>query len=140
MEATNTLIHRGPDQQGTYESVDESLGAVRLKIIDLSAGAQRLFSNDRRTVLVFNGEIYNYLELRKELQVLGHQFLTQCDTEVLLRAFLQWDTNCFRRLRGMFAAAFWNKDMRRLVVVRDRVGIKPLSACDRGDRSPRAQQ
>jgi asparagine synthase (glutamine-hydrolysing) len=132
-EATNTLIHRGPDQQGTYESADVSLGAVRLKIIDLSAGAQPLFSDDRRTVLVFNGEIYNYLELRKELQVLGHQFLTQCDTEVLLRAFLQWDTDCFRRLRGMFAAAFWNEDERRLVVVRDRVGIKPLYVCRLGN-------
>ncbi len=128
-EATNTLIHRGPDQQGTYQSACVSLGAVRLKIIDLRSGAQPFFSDDRKTVLVFNGEIYNYRELRQELQGLGHQFSTQSDTEVLLRAFLQWDTECFRRLRGMFAAAFWNEDERRLVLVRDRVGIKPLYVC-----------
>jgi len=132
-KATNTLIHRGPDQQGTYESAYVSLGAVRLKIIDLSAGAQPFFSDDQKTVLVFNGEIYNYRELRKELQALGHQFSTQSDTEVLLRAFSQWDTDCFRRLRGMFAAAFWNEDERRLVLVRDRVGIKPLYVCRLGN-------
>jgi asparagine synthase (glutamine-hydrolysing) len=127
--ATDTLVHRGPDQQGNYESAEVSLGAVRLKIIDLAAGAQPFFSDDRKTILVFNGEIYNYRELRKKLQKLGHVFSTQSDTEVLLRAFLQWDTDCFWRLRGMFAAAFWNPDQRRLVLVRDRVGIKPLYVC-----------
>jgi asparagine synthase (glutamine-hydrolysing) len=131
-KATDTLIHRGPDQQGTYESECVSLGAVRLKVIDLEAGAQPFFSDDRKIVLVFNGEIYNYRELRQELQSLGHHFTTKSDTEVLLRAFLQWDTECFRRLRGMFAAAFWNEDERRLVLVRDRVGIKPLYVCRSG--------
>jgi asparagine synthase (glutamine-hydrolysing) len=126
LESTDRLIHRGPDQQGTYESARVSLGAVRLKIIDLAAGTQPFFSDDRKTVLVFNGEIYNYRELRQELRGLGHRFSTRSDTEVLLRAFLQWDTDCFRRLRGMFAAAFWNEDKQRLVLVRDRVGIKPL--------------
>src|ERR1700675_1122170 len=132
-ESTDRLIHRGLDQQGTYESADVSLGAVRLKIIDLAAGAQPFFSDDRKTVLVFNGEIYNYRELRQELRGLGHHFSTQSDTEVLLRAFLQWDTDCFRRLRGMFAAAFWNVDERRLVLVRDRGGIKPLYVCRLGN-------
>lgn len=132
-ESTDRLIHRGPDQQGTYESPDVSMGAVRLKIIDLAAGAQPFFSEDRKTVLVFNGEIYNYRELRAELQELGHSFSTRSDTEVLLRAFLQWDTHCFQRLRGMFAAAFWNEEQRRLVLVRDRVGIKPLYVCRLGD-------
>ncbi|MGB9433377.1 MAG: asparagine synthase (glutamine-hydrolyzing) [Candidatus Acidiferrum sp.] len=132
-EATDCLIHRGPDQQGTYETDNVSLGAVRLKIIDLEAGAQPFFSDDRKTVLVFNGEIYNYRELRKELEGLGHSFSTHSDTEVLLRAFLQWDTECFPRLRGMFAAAFWKEDERRLVLVRDRVGIKPLYVCRSGD-------
>ena len=132
-QATDCLIHRGPDQQGTYESADVSLGAVRLKIIDLSTGAQPFFSEDRKTVLVYNGEIYNYRELRKELQGLGHSFSTQSDTEVLLRAFQQWDTDCFPRLRGMFAAAFWQEDQRRLVLVRDRVGIKPLYICRSGN-------
>ena len=132
-ESTDRLIHRGPDQQGTFESADVSFGAVRLKIIDLEAGEQPFFSDDRKTVLVFNGEIYNYRELRQELRGLGHRFSTHSDTEVLLRAFLQWDTDCFRRLRGMFAAAFWNVDQRRLVLVRDRVGIKPLYVCRLGD-------
>ena len=132
-ESTDRLLHRGPDQQSTFESADVSLGAVRLKIIDLEAGEQPFFSDDRKTVLVFNGEIYNYRELRQELRGLGHRFSTQSDTEVLLRAFLQWDTDCFRRLRGMFAAAFWNVDQRRLVLVRDRVGIKPLYVCRLGE-------
>ncbi len=131
--ATDLLIHRGPDEQGTHQSSVVSLGAVRLKIIDLSAGAQPFFSDDHNIVLVFNGEIYNYRELRAELQELGHSFSTLCDTEVLLRAFLQWDTGCFRRLRGMFAAAFWNEKDSRLVLVRDRVGIKPLYVCKRGE-------
>lgn len=131
--ATDLLIHRGPDEQGTHQSPVVSLGAVRLKIIDLSAGAQPFFSDDHNIVLVFNGEIYNYRELRAELQELGHSFSTLCDTEVLLRAFLQWDTGCFRRLRGMFAAAFWNEKDSRLVLVRDRVGIKPLYVCKRGE-------
>ena len=131
--ATDCLIHRGPDQQGTFESPTVSLGAVRLKIIDLSAGSQPLFSDDRKTVLVYNGEIYNYRELRQELEDLGHSFSTHSDTEVLLKAFLQWDTDCFSRLRGMFAAAFWREADRRLVLVRDRIGIKPLYLCRMGD-------
>ncbi len=132
-EATDSMIHRGPDQQGIYETDQISLGAVRLKIIDLEAGAQPFFSHDRKTVLVYNGEIYNYRELRKELEDLGHAFTTHSDTEVLLRAFLQWDIECFARLRGMFAAAFWQEEQRRLVLVRDRVGIKPLYICRLGD-------
>jgi asparagine synthase (glutamine-hydrolysing) len=128
-EATDCLIHRGPDQQGTYESNDISLGAVRLKIIDLEGGSQPFFSEDRTTVLVYNGEIYNYRELRDELRALGHSFSTQSDTEVLLKAFVQWDTDCFARLRGMFAAAFWQENKRRLILARDRVGIKPLYIC-----------
>lgn len=125
-DATDRLIHRGPDQKGIYESADVSLGAVRLKIIDLAAGAQPFFSEDANTVLVYNGEIYNYRELRAELESAGHRFTTQGDTEVLLHAFLQWDTQCFSRLRGMFALALWNKRERRLVLARDRVGMKPL--------------
>jgi asparagine synthase (glutamine-hydrolysing) len=130
--ATHSLVHRGPDDQGTYESECISLGAVRLKIIDLTAGGQPLFSEDRDTVLVFNGEIYNHRELRAELEGLGHRFSSQSDTEVLLRSFLQWDKDCFHRLRGMFAAAFWKESERRLVLVRDRIGIKPLYICRRG--------
>jgi asparagine synthase (glutamine-hydrolysing) len=121
---TRSITHRGPDQQGVWESEHVSLGAVRLKIIDLEHGAQPMISGD--AVLVFNGEIYNHAELRRELQELGHRFESRCDTEVVLRAFLEWDLESFRKLRGMFAAAFWNQSERRLVLVRDRMGIKPL--------------
>jgi asparagine synthase (glutamine-hydrolysing) len=124
--ATDSLIHRGPDQQGVYESSCASLGAVRLKIIDLRAGDQPMTSDDGNTVLVFNGEIYNHRELRSELQSLGHKFATSSDTEVVLRAFQRWDKDCFARLRGMFAIALWSEKDRRLVLSRDRMGIKPL--------------
>lgn len=124
--ATDSLIHRGPDQQGTYESDCVSLGAVRLKIIDLQAGDQPMVSEDGNTVLVFNGEIYNHRELRAELESRGEKFKTSSDTEVVLRAFLRWDKDCFARLRGMFAIAVWSQDARRLVLARDRLGIKPL--------------
>ena len=122
--ATSSLTHRGPDQQDVWESAIVSLGAVRLKIIDLEHGAQPMHGGD--TVIVFNGEIYNHAEIRQELQSLGHRFESRCDTEVVLRAFLQWDVDSFKRLRGMFGAALWNEASRRLVLVRDRVGIKPL--------------
>jgi asparagine synthase (glutamine-hydrolysing) len=124
--STAGLIHRGPDQQAVYESRLISLGAVRLQIIDLEGGAQPFHSPDGDAVLIFNGEIYNYLELRAELVGKGHQFLSHSDTEVLLHAFLEWDKDCFRRLRGMFAAAIWSERERRLMLARDRVGIKPL--------------
>ena len=124
--ATDSLIHRGPDQQGTYESGQVSLGAVRLKIIDLHAGDQPMINEDGNTVLVFNGEIYNHRELRAELEARGEKFKTSSDTEVVLRAFLRWDKDCFARLRGMFAVAAWSQDAGRLVLARDRLGIKPL--------------
>ncbi len=131
--ATSTLIHRGPDQQGDYQSSICSLGATRLKIIDLEAGDQPIATGDGDTVIVFNGEIYNHLEVRAELEKLGHQFHTHCDTETVLRAFLEWDTQCFARLRGMFAIALWTNSTRRLVLARDRMGIKPLYLAHRGE-------
>jgi asparagine synthase (glutamine-hydrolysing) len=124
--ATFALIHRGPDQQGFYESESVSIGAVRLRIVDLQGGDQPMKSSDGNTVLAFNGEVYNNTELREELRRRGHSFETQCDTETVLHAFLEWDTECFARLRGMFALAIWNNSQRRLVLARDRVGIKPL--------------
>lgn len=130
--ATATLHHRGPDQQGVYHSDVASLGAVRLKIIDLAGGDQPVHSPDGNTVIVFNGEIYNHDELRRELRALGHSFQSRCDTEVVLHAFLAWDTGCFTRLRGMFAVALWQDRERRLVLARDRVGIKPLYLHRRG--------
>jgi asparagine synthase (glutamine-hydrolysing) len=125
-EATATLVHRGPDQQGVYESATCSLGATRLKILDLESGDQPIRSDDGNSVIVFNGEIYNHLEIRAELEKTGHKFHTHCDTETVLHAFLEWDTACFERLRGMFAIAIWTNSSKRLVLARDRVGIKPL--------------
>ena len=125
-EITRSLIHRGPDQQGVWESGDVSLGAVRLKIIDLEHGDQPMASDDGDTVLVFNGELYNHMELRRELEQAGHRFHSRCDTETVLHAFLEWDIEAFRRFRGMFAAAFWTQSEKRLVLARDHMGIKPL--------------
>jgi asparagine synthase (glutamine-hydrolysing) len=131
--ATATLLHRGPDQQGTYRSKCCYLGATRLKIVDLAAGDQPIRSEDRDSVIVFNGEIYNHLEIRRELESLGHHFQSHCDTETALHAFLEWDVACFERFRGMFALAIWTESQRRLILARDRVGIKPLYIAERGE-------
>ncbi|PYT49930.1 MAG: asparagine synthase (glutamine-hydrolyzing) [Acidobacteria bacterium] len=125
-EAAATLIHRGPDQQGIFQSNLFSMGATRLKIIDLESGNQPILTEDGDTGIVFNGEIYNHLELRAELEKLGHRFASHSDTETVLRAFLQWDKDCFSRMRGMFAVALWTKSAKRIVLARDRMGIKPL--------------
>ena len=129
---TTSLVHRGPDQQGVYDSLDVSLAAVRLKIIDLAGGDQPMSSDDGDTVIVFNGEIYNHAELRRELEHRGARFQSRCDTEVVLRAFIEWDVDCFSRMRGMFAVALWSESKRRLVLARDRLGIKPLYLHRRG--------
>jgi asparagine synthase (glutamine-hydrolysing) len=103
-----------------------SFGAVRLKIIDLVGGDQPMVSEDRDTVVAFNGEIYNHQELRAELRARGYRFISNSDTEVVLHAFREWDTLCFRRFRGMFAIALWTESRKRMVLARDRLGIKPL--------------
>ncbi|RSL16991.1 asparagine synthase (glutamine-hydrolysing) [Edaphobacter aggregans] len=131
-QAVASIVHRGPDQQGVWQSPTVSLGATRLRVIDTVAGAQPISSNDNDYTLVFNGEIYNHVELRKELIGHGHQFKTSCDTEVVLRAFMQWDTACIEKLRGMFAFAVWCESRQRLVLARDRMGIKPLYYARRG--------
>jgi asparagine synthase (glutamine-hydrolysing) len=131
-EMVGTLAHRGPDQQGVFCSDTFSLGAARLKIIDLECGDQPILENGGESGIVFNGEIYNYAELKCELEALGHRFSSHSDTETVLKAFLQWDTECFARLRGMFAVALWNLPQKRLVLARDRMGIKPLYFSRRG--------
>src|SRR5215470_14570959 len=123
---TESLYHRGPDQQGIFEGSIATLCAVRLKIIDLAGGDQPMVSENGDTAIAFNGEIYNHREIRKELEGLGHRFRSNCDTETVLRAYLEWDTECFTRMRGMFGAAIWSESRRRLVLARDRMGIKPL--------------
>ena len=132
-EATATLIHRGPDQQGVFQSSLFSMGAARLKIIDLDSGNQPILSEDGDFGIAFNGEIYNYVEIRTELEKLGHRFGSHSDTETVLRAFMQWDKECLAKLRGMFAVALWKKSARRLVLARDRMGIKPLYITRQGE-------
>ena len=130
--AAATIAHRGPDQQGVYRSSVASLAATRLKILDLTAGDQPIKSDDGNTVIVFNGEIYNHLELRRELEQLGHRFHSRADTETVLHAFLEWDASCFCKLRGMFAIALWDEAEQRLLLARDRMGIKPLYIARKG--------
>jgi asparagine synthase (glutamine-hydrolysing) len=119
--------HRGPDGQGCYEENGVALGHNRLAIIDLSnAGHQPMPDSTGRFVITFNGEIYNYLELRAELIAAGHCFASQSDTEVLLTAYIHWGESCVTRLRGMFAFAIWDSEKHSLFAARDRLGIKPF--------------
>lgn len=123
-----SLIHRGPDDDGLYVDGRVGLGHRRLSIIDIAGGRQPMKSQEPGStrVIVYNGEIYNYLELRRELKGLGHTFKTQSDTEVLLKAYGQWGHECTQRLRGMFAFAIWDENRQTLFLARDRMGIKPL--------------
>ena len=125
----NGLVHRGPDHQGTFVSGQISLGATRLRILDLEAGDQPLLSPDKNVVVVFNGEIFNHREIRAELEAEQFRFRTHCDTEVVLHAFQHWGSACFSRMRGMFAIAVWVQSEQRLILARDRMGIKPLYYC-----------
>jgi asparagine synthase (glutamine-hydrolysing) len=122
------LEHRGPDQQGFYVSADSQtgLGHRRLNIIDLSTGNQPMKNEDGRVVIVFNGEIYNFLELRAELESKGHRFKTRCDTEVIIHLYEQEGVEGFRRMAGMYAFAIYDEKNRRMVLARDPIGIKPL--------------
>ena len=132
-DATATLVHRGPDQRGVFESHFASIGATRLKIIDLESGSQPITTDEGNATIVFNGEIYNHEELRTELRKRGHRFRSHCDTETVLHAFVEWDTSCFARLRGMFALAILTESDRRLILARDRIGIKPLYIARAGE-------
>ena len=120
------LVHRGPDDDGLFHEGRAALAARRLSIIDLAHGHQPIENEDRSAVVVQNGEIYNYRELKRELEGRGHRFATDCDTEVLVHAYEEWGDAFLERLRGMFALALWDKRRRRLLLARDRFGIKPL--------------
>jgi len=125
--ANRLLAHRGPDDEGFFDSPDISLGFRRLKIIDLSDKGRQPFSDKtKRHTLVFNGEIYNYVELREELRSKGYRFQTESDTEVLLNGLIEWGDACLERLNGMFAFGWWDAVEKRLVLARDRFGEKPL--------------
>ncbi len=129
----DAIAHRGPDGEGYYVDEQAALGHRRLSIIDLAGGAQPMFNEDGRLVCVYNGEIYNFRELRAELQAAGHTFATQCDTEVLLHGYEEWGRGLLSRLRGMFSFAIWDKAARRLFCARDHFGIKPFYYYQNGD-------
>lgn len=123
---TDSLAHRGPDGRGVYLGDGVALGHRRLAVIDLGGGAQPMHSDDGALSITFNGEIYNYLELREQLRRLGHRFRTDSDTEVLLAAYRQWGDGMLAHCNGMFAFALWEHAARRLLIARDHVGVKPL--------------
>jgi asparagine synthase (glutamine-hydrolysing) len=122
----DTLVHRGPDGEGMFVNDRIALGHRRLAIIDLASGQQPMYRQDKELILVFNGEIYNYIELREELGKLGHQFCSKSDSEVILAAYQQWGTDCVAHFNGMWAFALWDAANHRLFCSRDRAGEKPF--------------
>jgi len=131
-EMMGALSHRGPDDEGYYKwevgsgKWEVGLGHRRLSIIDLETGKQPIHNEDKSIWIVFNGEIYNFLELREELREKGHQFYTNSDTEVIVHLYEDLGQDCVRKLNGMFAFGLWDQREERLLLVRDRLGIKPL--------------
>ncbi|MDQ3648286.1 MAG: asparagine synthase (glutamine-hydrolyzing) [Actinomycetota bacterium] len=126
------MRHRGPDSRGAFAEEDVALGVQRLKVIDLESGDQPIYNETGDVVVVMNGEIYNFRELRAELERRGHRFATQTDTEVIVHLYEEYGTACIGHLRGMFGLALWDRSRRKLLLARDRVGKKPLFYCLRG--------
>src|SRR5262245_34224547 len=129
-EMAQSILHRGPDGGGIHRDGSLGIGMRRLSIIDLDTGSQPLANEDGTVWVVFNGEIYNYRELRSELQARGHRFATASDTEVIVHLWEDLGARCVERLRGMFAVAVWDSPRRTLLLARDRLGIKPLYYAD----------
>lgn len=120
------IQHRGPDEDGFYLKETVGLAMRRLSIIDLAGGQQPIFNQDRTKAIVFNGEIYNFQELRRDLVERGHEFYTNCDTEIIVHLYDRYGADCVQHLRGMFAFAIWDEREKSLFIARDRVGKKPL--------------
>ncbi len=127
------IRHRGPDQSGVYISKGVGLGSVRLSIIDLSTGTMPLSNTDESLWVVFNGEIFNYIELREELKEKGHSFKTTSDTEVIVHLYEEYGPEFLQKLNGQFAIAIWDKNKQELFLARDRVGIRPLYYTEVGE-------
>ena len=125
-EMCDAIVHRGPDAQGMHVEGSVGIGMRRLSIIDLEGGAQPIYNEDKSVVVVFNGEIYNFKELRKELIRKGHHFQTSSDTEVIAHAYEEYGDHFVNQLNGMFAIAIWDVRKSRLILSRDRLGQKPL--------------
>jgi asparagine synthase (glutamine-hydrolysing) len=128
------LAHRGPDEFGAYIDARAALGHARLSIIDLATGQQPLANEDHSLWVVFNGEIFNYVELREELVALGHHFRTRSDTEVIVHAYEAWGDEAFARFNGQFAICLWDRRHRTAVFARDRLGVRPLYLCEHDGR------
>ena len=127
-EMCNRIIHRGPDDEGILVEDGAGLGMRRLSIIDLSGGHQPVFNEARSAWIVYNGEIYNFPELRAELLSRGHSFYTKTDTEVIIHLYEEMGADCVQKLRGMFALAIYDKTNRKLLLARDRLGKKPCAS------------
>ncbi|RAZ92526.1 asparagine synthase (glutamine-hydrolyzing) [Mesorhizobium hawassense] len=134
LRMAGALAHRGPDERGLYRDRRAGLAHARLSVVDLQHGQQPLADADGLTWIVFNGEIFNYLDLRDRLIALGHRFRTRCDTEVVLHAYQEWGQAAFERMNGQWALAIWDQVAGRLVLSRDRYGICPLHFCEHGGR------
>ena len=131
-EMTASLTHRGPNDCGFYVDRHMALGHRRLSIIDLATGHQPMFNEDKTKCIIFNGEIYNYRDLKVELLGKGHVFTTNSDTETILHAYEEWGVDCLKRLTGMFALCIWDQSNETLFLARDRVGEKPLFYSQQG--------
>jgi asparagine synthase (glutamine-hydrolysing) len=131
---TSIIQHRGPDGIGSYVSDGIGLGHRRLSIIDIAGGSQPITNEDQSLHLIFNGEIYNFIELREELLTKGHVFKTRSDTEVIIHGYEEWGLECVNRFNGIFAFALWDGRRKRLFLARDHLGVKPLYYVDLGDR------
>ena len=123
---TGALAHRGPDAEGFYTDSNLGLGVRRLKIIDLVTGDQPIHNEEQSLWIVYNGEIYNFKELRSQLEKSGHKFYTNSDTEVIIHLYESYGKDCVHKLEGMFAFAIWDKKKKELFIARDRLGVKPL--------------
>jgi asparagine synthase (glutamine-hydrolysing) len=130
----DVIAHRGPDGAGVFADDRAALGHRRLSIVDLAGGAQPLANEDATIQIVFNGEIYNHADLRPRLEAAGHRYHTRSDTETIVHAYEQWGDDCVDHFRGMFAFAIWDAPRRRLLLARDRLGVKPLYWAQAGDR------
>ena len=123
---TKVISHRGPDDVNFFIDDNISMGFRRLSIIDVSEGRQPIYNEDDNLVLTFNGEIYNFRDLKSQLESLGHKFYTHTDSEVIIHGFEEWGEEVCLKLRGMFAFAIWNRKDESLFLARDHFGIKPL--------------
>src|SRR5262245_32775479 len=122
----DSLVHRGPDDAGLFSDGLAALGHRRLSIVDLAGGAQPMSNEDQTIWVAYNGEIYNHADIRRDLEHAGHVYRTRSDTETIVHAYEQWGEDCVSRFRGMFAFALWDARQHRLMLARDRLGVKPL--------------